>query len=81
MFFFLALDLALEFLVVAFRMEVDEDGFMAEVGNDETADLVVAYRKYRDSRSGNGLEFVFVGVGAGSGNVDAGHLFLSVFCV
>jgi len=63
-----ALDLALGF-VVAFGMEVEEVGFILEVGKDETVDLVETYGKYGDNRSSNGLVFWFVGVGAGRGNV------------
>jgi len=68
-----ALDLALRF-VVAFGMEVEEVGFMVEVGQDETVDLVETYGKYGDNRSGNGLVFWLVGAGAGRGNVK-GHRF------
>ena len=57
--------LAFKFVVVAFGMDV-EDGLMVEV---ETMDLVEAYGKYGDNKSGNGLVFGFVEVGAGNGNV------------
>ena len=63
-----ALDLALEF-VAALWVEVEEVRLVVEVGEDEM-DLVEAYGKYGDSKSGNGLVLGFVGVGAGNGSVN-----------
>ncbi len=64
--------LGLKFVVVAFGMEVGE----VEV---ETVDLVDAYGKYGDNRSGNNeLVFGFVGVGAGNGNVNVNGPSISI---